>query len=58
MRQICKQEERRRIAARKKPRAPARPIDIDAAEGARQRDVWLTYLPSPDPRFDNMVPVE
>jgi hypothetical protein len=21
------------------------------------RDVWLTYLPSPDPRFDNMVPV-
>ena len=29
-----------------------RPLDMGGP-----RDVWLTYLPSFDPRFDNMVPV-
>jgi len=30
---------------------------FDPDEWHAPRDVWLTYLPSPDPRFDNMVPV-
>jgi hypothetical protein len=39
-----------RVAAR---RELGRPVDMGGP-----RDVWLTYLPPPDPRLDNMVPVE
>jgi hypothetical protein len=58
----CEREEyERRIAkafaAWEKTLVPGRPIDIDAAERTQRRDVWLTYLPPPDPRLDNMVPV-
>lgn len=31
----------------------SRPIDMGGP-----RDIWLTFMPSPDPRLDSMVPAQ